>query len=142
MPADLDQLGRQYSHGTVIGGKGLVELGHVASDARRFLDQVNLKTGSGKIERSLDAADASTDNHDVTKIAVCGTFKKSFNLLFFHFTGSLSVFSMGCASLHPPYITSEMISVMSLISMTSLSSRFNLLSSKFVMQYGQAVAST
>jgi hypothetical protein len=32
MPADLDQLGCEYSHGAVVGGKGLVKLGHVAAD--------------------------------------------------------------------------------------------------------------
>ena len=34
MPADLDQFGREYSHGAVIGGKGLVELGHMAANGR------------------------------------------------------------------------------------------------------------
>ena len=32
MPADLDQFGREDSHGTVIGGEGLVQLGHEATD--------------------------------------------------------------------------------------------------------------
>jgi hypothetical protein len=34
MPADLDQFGREYSHGAVIGGIGLVKLGHLAADGR------------------------------------------------------------------------------------------------------------
>ena len=34
MPADLDQFGREYSHGTVIGGIGLVKLGHLAANGR------------------------------------------------------------------------------------------------------------
>jgi len=34
MPADLDQFGREYSHRAVIGGKGLVKLGHMAANAR------------------------------------------------------------------------------------------------------------
>jgi hypothetical protein len=34
MPADLDQFGRKYSHGAVIGGIGLVELGHMAANGR------------------------------------------------------------------------------------------------------------
>ncbi|MBA7713778.1 hypothetical protein ES703_122788 [subsurface metagenome] len=34
MPADLDQFGREYSHGAVIGGKGLVKLGHMAANGR------------------------------------------------------------------------------------------------------------
>ena len=32
MPADLDQFGREYSHGAVIGGIGLVKLGHLAAN--------------------------------------------------------------------------------------------------------------
>ena len=34
MPADLDQFGREYSHGAVIGGIGFVKLGHLAADGR------------------------------------------------------------------------------------------------------------
>ena len=34
MPADLDQFRCEYSHRAVIGGKGLVQLGHVAPDGR------------------------------------------------------------------------------------------------------------
>ena len=34
MPADLDQFGREYSHGAIIGGIGLVKLGHVAANGR------------------------------------------------------------------------------------------------------------
>ena len=34
MPADLDQFGREYSHGTVIRGIGLVKLGHLAANGR------------------------------------------------------------------------------------------------------------
>ena len=56
MPADLDQFGCEYSHGAVIGGEGLVELGHMAPDARRFLDQIDLKTRSGEIKRGLNTA--------------------------------------------------------------------------------------
>jgi hypothetical protein len=96
MPADLDQFGREYSDGAVIGRKGLVELGHMAANGRRLVDQVNLKTRSGKIERGLNSADPSTDNHHITKIAACDTFANAvcktfanlvFNLFefFFHF---------------------------------------------------------
>jgi hypothetical protein len=73
MPADLDQLGCEYSHGAVIGRKGLVELGHMAPDARRPLDQVNLEASRGKIKGRLNAADSSTDNHYVSKITVSKT---------------------------------------------------------------------
>ena len=99
MPADLDQFGREYSDGAVIGGKGLVKLGHMAANGRCLVDQVNLKTRSGKIERGLNTADPSTDNHDVSKITLCETFKNTvretftnlvFNyfLCFFHFSMS------------------------------------------------------
>ena len=32
MPADLDQFRRENSHGTIIRGKGLIQLGHGAPD--------------------------------------------------------------------------------------------------------------
>jgi hypothetical protein len=32
VPADLDQFGREYSHRAVIGGIGLVKLGHMATN--------------------------------------------------------------------------------------------------------------
>jgi hypothetical protein len=74
MPADLDQFGREYSDGAVIGGKGLVKLGHMAANGRCLVDQVNLKTRSGKVKRGLDPADPSTDNHYITKMTAFETF--------------------------------------------------------------------
>jgi hypothetical protein len=71
MPADLDQFGRKYSDGAVVGGKGLVKLGHMAANGRRLIHQIDLETRSGKIKRSLDAADPSTDHHHVSKISTC-----------------------------------------------------------------------
>jgi hypothetical protein len=70
MPADLDQFRCEDSHGAVIGGKGLVQLGHVPPDARGLFNQVNLETGGRKIKGGLNAADPSTHNHDVSKRAV------------------------------------------------------------------------
>ena len=78
MPADLDQLGREYSHGAFIGRKGLIKLGHMAPDARPFLNQVNLKTIGGKIKSGLNAADPSPHNHNIPKITVGETFKNLF----------------------------------------------------------------
>jgi hypothetical protein len=74
MPADLDQFGREDSDGAVIGRKGLVELGHMAANGRRLVDQVNLKTRSGKIKRSLNTANPSTHNQDIPKITGFKTF--------------------------------------------------------------------
>ena len=68
MPADLDQFRCENSHGTIIGGKGLIKLGHMAADARPFLHQVNLKTGRGKIESGLNTADSASNYHYVSKI--------------------------------------------------------------------------
>jgi hypothetical protein len=69
IPADLDQFGREDSHGAVIGRKGLVKLGHMAAEGRRLVHQVDLKPGSGKIKRGLNAADPSSDDHHVSRIA-------------------------------------------------------------------------
>jgi hypothetical protein len=81
MPADLDQLGCEYSHGAVIGWKGLVKLGHMAPNARRLFNQVNLKTSRSKIERRLNTADASANNQYVSKITVSKTSPKLFNIV-------------------------------------------------------------
>src|SRR4030065_833310 len=51
IPADLDQFGREYSDGAVIGRKGLVKLGHMAANGRCRVGQVNLKNRNGKIKR-------------------------------------------------------------------------------------------
>ena len=89
IPADLDQFGREYSDGAVIGGKGFVKLGHMAANGRRLFDQVNLKTRSGKIKRRLNAADPSTDNHHISKMTACETFAntvcETFTNLVFNF---------------------------------------------------------
>jgi hypothetical protein len=89
IPADLDQFGREYSNGAVVGGKGLVKLGHMAANGRCLVDEVNLKTSSGKIKRGLNTADPSADNHYVSKITVCETLSntvcETFTNLVFNF---------------------------------------------------------
>jgi hypothetical protein len=50
-------------------GKGLVQLGHVAADARPFLDQVDLESRGRQVKRGLNAADAAAHDHHVAKIA-------------------------------------------------------------------------
>ena len=42
MPADLDQFGRDNSHGTIIGGKGLVQLGHYPANGGGFFQKVDV----------------------------------------------------------------------------------------------------
>ena len=51
MSARLNEFGRQYSEGTVIGGKGFVKLGHLATNSRRRLHQVNAVAQLCKVER-------------------------------------------------------------------------------------------
>ncbi len=63
MPADLDQFGRDNSHGTVIGRKGLVQLGHDAAYGRRPFDKVDIKAGLGQIQGGLHAGDSTTNHH-------------------------------------------------------------------------------
>jgi len=81
MPADLDQFGRKYSDGAVIGWKGLVKLSHMAANGRRLVDQVDLKAGIGKIKRGLNTADPSANNHDVSKVIVLKTPRELFDYL-------------------------------------------------------------
>ena len=78
-------LGCKNSGRTVKSWEGLVKLSHMAANGWGFVDQVNLKTRSGKIKRGLNTADPSTDNHYVSKMTLCETFAKLFNLFFFHF---------------------------------------------------------
>jgi hypothetical protein len=60
VPADLDQFGRNNSHGTVIGGEGLVQLRHDATDSRRPFNQMNIKAGISKIQCRLHTGYAGT----------------------------------------------------------------------------------
>jgi len=63
VPPGLDQLGRDSAHGAVVGGEGLVELGHLAANGRLRLDQVDLEAPLGEIERGLHPGDAAADDH-------------------------------------------------------------------------------
>ena len=89
MPADLDQFRCEYSHGAVIGGKGLVKLSHMSADGRRFINKVHLKTRNAEIKRGLNTADSSADNQNISEIAVRGIFAntvcKTFTNLVFNY---------------------------------------------------------
>jgi hypothetical protein len=87
MPAAFEKFWRLDTHGAVIGGEGLIELGHLATDGRRLVNEVDLETGAGKIERSLYTADPAADNQDIAEIIIGGivggaSFKRFLN----HFT--------------------------------------------------------
>jgi len=66
MPAHLHQFRGEDAGGTVVGGEGLVELGHDAADADVLFHQIHLQAGIGQIEGSLNPGDAGTDNHNRT----------------------------------------------------------------------------
>ena len=66
VPADLDQLRRDNSHGAVIGRKGLVKLRHHAADGGRLLHKMNVKSGIGQIQSSLHPGDSSANHHRST----------------------------------------------------------------------------
>ena len=59
MPADLDQFRRYNSHGTVIGGKCLIQLRHGPADGRAFFHQVNKVAGICQIQSGLHTGNAS-----------------------------------------------------------------------------------
>ena len=62
MSTDIQHLGRQDSDGTVVGGKGLVQLRHFPADAGQFFHQVDPNAHFGKVQRCLDAGDAAADD--------------------------------------------------------------------------------
>jgi hypothetical protein len=64
MPADLDQFRREDSHGAVIGGEGLVQLGHDAADGGRLFDKIDVKAGVGQVESRLHSTNPSAYHHD------------------------------------------------------------------------------
>jgi hypothetical protein len=61
--AGLNQLRRQDAHRAVVGGEGLVELGHRPADGGALLDEVYLDAGVGQVERGLDTGDAAAYHH-------------------------------------------------------------------------------
>jgi hypothetical protein len=62
VPADLDQFGRDNSHGAVVGGEGLVQLGHNPANGGGPLNQIYVKAGVGQIQGALHPGNASADH--------------------------------------------------------------------------------
>jgi hypothetical protein len=63
VPADLDQFGRKNSHGTVIGGKGFIQLRHHPADGAGFFNQIHIKTGISQIQSRLHSRDSAAYHH-------------------------------------------------------------------------------
>jgi len=66
MPTDIQQLGRENSYCTVIGGKGLVKLSHFSADTRVLLHKVDLDTHLPKIQRRLHSGYPAADDENFT----------------------------------------------------------------------------
>jgi hypothetical protein len=62
MSTDIDHPRGEYSHGTIVCGKGLVQLGHPSAYARSFLDQIDLVTHVGEINGNLHPGYAAADD--------------------------------------------------------------------------------
>jgi hypothetical protein len=62
VPADLDQFRRDNSHGAVIGGEGLVQLGHYAANGGRSLNEIYVKAGVSQIQGALHPGNPSADH--------------------------------------------------------------------------------
>jgi hypothetical protein len=66
MSTDIHQLGRENSQRAVIGGKGLVQLGHLPADAGQAFHHKSLKPHFRKIQRGLNPRNAASDDKDVS----------------------------------------------------------------------------
>jgi hypothetical protein len=63
VPADLDQFGRDDSHGAVVGGEGLIELCHDSANRRGSLHEIHVVAGVRQVQGGLHAGDAAADHH-------------------------------------------------------------------------------
>lgn len=97
MPADLDQFRRENSHGAIIGGKGLVQLSHVAADTRSLFHHIHLEPCRGKVKGGLNTADPSANHHNVSKVFLVPhgnkTIRKLLNYFFWQYVISHFLFS-------------------------------------------------
>jgi hypothetical protein len=62
VPADLDQFGRDNSHGAVVGREGLVQLGHNPTDGGGSLNEIYVKAGVGQIQGALHPRNPSAEH--------------------------------------------------------------------------------
>jgi hypothetical protein len=65
MPTGIQQLRRENSDGAVVGGKGFVQLGHLAADTGKLFHQVDLDAHFGQIQGGLNAGDPTAEYHDI-----------------------------------------------------------------------------
>jgi hypothetical protein len=65
--ARFHKLRTDNAHGTVVGGEGLVQLGHLAADGRLAFHQIDFQSALGQVQGGLDAGDAAPDHHHGTR---------------------------------------------------------------------------
>ncbi len=61
---------------TVVGGKRLVQLGHLAADAGQFLHQVDFDSHIGQVQGCLDSGNAAADNQYVFAHNPCPLYNR------------------------------------------------------------------
>jgi hypothetical protein len=64
MPADLDQFRGKNSHGAIIRGEGLVQLGHDPPDGRRSFRQIDVVSRVCEVKGRLHPCNAAADDQD------------------------------------------------------------------------------
>jgi len=67
------QFGGYDAHGTIVGGKGLVQLGHNSTNGRGFFHQVDKKTGICQVQSRLDSGNSTACYHNRAYHTVSGT---------------------------------------------------------------------
>ena len=68
------QNGTHDAHGAVVGGKGLVQLGHDPADGRRFLKQIDIIPRIRQIQGTLHSGDTPANNQHGTNGVLCHRF--------------------------------------------------------------------
>jgi hypothetical protein len=75
MSTDIHQLGRENSQRAVIGGKGLIQLGHLPADARQAFHHVGRKPHFRKIQGGLNSRNAASYYKDISAHILLSLFK-------------------------------------------------------------------
>jgi hypothetical protein len=66
-----DQFRRKDTGGAIVGGEGLVELGHTPTDARLTFDEIDLVTRFRQVQRSLNSGYSASDDKSRTYYVLC-----------------------------------------------------------------------
>ena len=64
MVGQFRQLRAHHTGRAIVGGKGLVELGHDTAHIRPFFNQMHLEAGIGDIQGGLNPCNSAADNGD------------------------------------------------------------------------------